>query len=47
MDVGEIIRCHLLVDLLEIDSIRFSEVVGSLDARVEDNAVEVGMLFCD
>lgn len=47
MHVGEIIRRHLLVDLLQIDSIWFGEVVGSLDAGVEDDAVEIGMLFCD
>lgn len=46
-DRGCIVRDQFLVEDVQIDGLRLGEVEGSLDTRVDEDAVQVGVLRDD
>lgn len=46
-DRGCIVRDQFLVEDVQIDSLQLREVEGSLDTRVDEDAVQVGVLRDD
>lgn len=46
-DRGCIVRDQFLVEDVQIDSLRLGEVEGSLDTRVDEDAVQIGVLRYD
>lgn len=46
-DRGCIVRDQFLVEDVQIDSLQLREVEGSLDTRVDEDAVQIGVLRDD
>lgn len=46
-DIAQVIGNELFLDGVDIDRVGFAEIYGSLNARIEDDAIQIGMAFGD
>ena len=46
-DIAQVVGDELFLDVVQIDRVGFAEIHSSLNARIEDDAIQIGMAFGD